>query len=145
MMNKMSSITFPDGSNYEITDDKARKDITEINNDIDNVQGAIDGIQTQLDSKADKTDLRLMEVHGSNTEGKPWINLKGQWSKIPNGMTCVEIVSGGRFGCLVWKMNENYGKAIIFSYWGETKNLHVSISGGNWKYSWTTQETETTF
>ena len=35
MMNKMSSITFPDGSNYEITDDKARKDITEINNKLD--------------------------------------------------------------------------------------------------------------
>jgi hypothetical protein len=35
MMNKMSSITFPDGSSYEVTDDKARKDITELNNSLD--------------------------------------------------------------------------------------------------------------
>lgn len=45
MINKMSSITFPDGSSYEVTDDKARKDITELNNDIDNVQGAIDELK----------------------------------------------------------------------------------------------------
>ena len=37
MMNKMSSLTFPDGSTYEITDDKARKDITEINNNVNNI------------------------------------------------------------------------------------------------------------
>lgn len=48
-MQKMSSLTFPDGSSYEITDDKARKDITEINNDIDNVQGAIDELNTNVE------------------------------------------------------------------------------------------------
>lgn len=45
-MQKMSSLTFPDGSSYEITDDKARKDITEINNDVDVMQGAIDELKS---------------------------------------------------------------------------------------------------
>ena len=59
MMNKMSSITFPDGSSYEVTDDKARKDITELNNNANNLQGAIEDVQTQIDYNADRiTDLR---------------------------------------------------------------------------------------
>lgn len=47
-MQKMSSITFPDGSSYEVTDDKARKDIVDINNNANNMQGAIDEVKRTL-------------------------------------------------------------------------------------------------
>ena len=74
MINKMSSITFPDGSNYEITDDKARKDITEINNDIDNVQGAIDEINesvadvnTRVDGLYDVEKLNIGKTYTTST------------------------------------------------------------------------------
>ena len=102
-------------------------------------------VQTQIDSKANVKDLRLMELGGSDVGNKPWINLKEKWNTIPKGLTCVEILAGGRYGCLVWKMNEDYGKAIIFSYYGDTKNAHVSVNAGTWKWSWTTQQTENTF
>lgn len=48
MMDKMSSITFPDGSQYEVVDDSARKDIVEINNNANNMQGAIDEVTRTL-------------------------------------------------------------------------------------------------
>lgn len=48
MMNKMSSITFPDGSSYEVTDDKARKDITELNSNLEATNENVVDVQTQI-------------------------------------------------------------------------------------------------
>ena len=57
----MSSITFPDGSNYELVDDKARKDITELNNNVDNVQGDIDELSDNVEDVQTRVD-RLYDV-----------------------------------------------------------------------------------
>lgn len=66
MMNKMSSITFPDGSNYEVTDDKARKDIVEINNNVSDMQGAIDEVSRTIGYTVSKNLLCLDNAKGAS-------------------------------------------------------------------------------
>lgn len=102
-------------------------------------------VQTQLDSKADKRNLQLMEISGSNQNNAPHINLKEKWSQIPVGFTFIEILAGSRCGCLVWKMSEQYGEAILLGYMDGNPITIVNVTPGKWTYSRTTTTTSTEF
>lgn len=89
-MQKMSSLTFPDGSSYEITDDKARKDITETNNNVSDVQGAIDEVSRTLGYTMSKNLLKFPYFMDKNlANGITWtVNSDG--SVTPSGTSTDE-------------------------------------------------------
>lgn len=91
MMNKMSSITFPDGSNYEITDDKARKDITEINNDINNVQGAIDDVVRTIGYTASKNFVPYPNLEKTRTDKSVTWTDNGDGTVTVNGTPTYDV------------------------------------------------------
>lgn len=95
--------------------------------------------------KADKSDLRFMEIGGSNQANQPWINLKEKWSQIPVGFTIIEILAGSRSACLVWKMSEQYGEAIILGYVDGITLTVINISPSKWTYAKTTMNTAVEF
>jgi hypothetical protein len=98
----------------------------------DNVQGAIDELKGTKANAKDLTYTKLVEASSTYTN-KPWLVLKNRWAEIPVGMSCIHINCASAYGVLVYKLNDNYGKAYIFNYGGTVDYIARKTTNG-WSY-----------
>ena len=108
------------------------------------VHTKIKNVHTQLNTKANVKDLKLLKITGSNQVNDYGANIKENWTALPDGIFCLEINAGGMAGAIVYKLNNSYGTAIILNYTGN-ELTKVKVSNGTWTRVQANMGTGTTF